>query len=99
MGFRFRRTVKIMPGVRLNVGKKGVSVSAGRRGANVTIGKTGVRTTVGLPGTGLSHTTLHRSNAQGRRARPLAPQRERKRPIILFSIALLLVIIFAVLTT
>lgn len=93
MGFRFRRTIKIMPGVRLNVGKKGVSVSAGRRGANVTVGKTGVRTTVGLPGTGLSHTTLHRRNAT-RSNRRAQPKREYKTGWILLGIALLLLIMF-----
>lgn len=75
MGLRFRRSVKIMPGVRVNLGKKGASVSVGRRGANMTMGKNGVRTTVGLPGTGLSHTTLHRRGAVRRRQ---APQHQRK---------------------
>lgn len=32
MGFRFQRRIKIMPGVTLNVGKRGVSTSIGRRG-------------------------------------------------------------------
>jgi hypothetical protein len=58
MGFRFRRSVKILPGVRLNFGKRGVSTSIGVRGAHVTFGKTGTRTTVGLPGSGLSYTHL-----------------------------------------
>lgn len=92
MGFRFRRTVKVMPGVRLNVGKKGVSVSAGRRGANVTLGKTGVRTTFGLPGTGLSHTTLHRRKAKGRTTRNQR-NREYKTGWILLGVAFLLLVI------
>jgi hypothetical protein len=57
---RFQRRIKILPGITLNVGKTGVSASAGPRGAKVTVGKTGIRTTVGLPGTGLSHTELHK---------------------------------------
>lgn len=57
MGFRFRRRIKLFPGVTLNLNKTGVSVSAGVRGAKVTVGKKGVRQTIGLPGTGLSHTT------------------------------------------
>lgn len=65
MGFRFRRSISIVPGLRLNFGKKGVSASVGVRGAHVTIGKTGVRTTVGLPGTGLSYTE-HQRVAQSR---------------------------------
>ena len=58
MGFRFHRSVKILPGIRLNFGKRGVSTSIGVRGAHVTFGKTGTRTTVGLPGTGISYTHL-----------------------------------------
>lgn len=62
MGFRFRRTLKIAPGIRLNLGKKGISTSIGPRGAKITLGKDGVRTTVGLPGSGLSYTSYHRYN-------------------------------------
>ncbi len=61
MGFRFRRSVKILPGVRLNLGKKGISVSIGPRGAKLTVGPSGTRATVGIPGTGISYTkTLER---------------------------------------
>ena len=52
MGFRFQRRIKIIPGVTLNVGKRGVSTPIGRRGAHITFGQNGVRTTVGIPGTG-----------------------------------------------
>ena len=56
MGLNFRKSFKIAPGVRINVGKKGVSsVSVGPRGAKVNIGKKGTRTTVSAPGTGLSY--------------------------------------------
>ena len=61
MGFRFRRSVKLLPGVRVNFGKRGASVSVGVRGAHVTYGPTGRRTTVGLPGTGISYTHLEKS--------------------------------------
>lgn len=57
MGFRFRRSVGIIPGVRLNFGRRGASVSLGVRGARVTVGPSGVRKTVGIPGTGMSYTT------------------------------------------
>lgn len=55
MAFRFRRTVSIFPGVRLNLGKRGVSVSAGVRGANVTLGRNGLYGNAGIPGTGMSY--------------------------------------------
>jgi hypothetical protein len=64
MGFRFRRSVKLLPGIRLNFGKRGISTSIGVRGAHVTFGKTGTRTTVGLPGSGLSYTHLERPHRE-----------------------------------
>ena len=57
MGFRFHRTVRLLPGLRLNLSKSGVSASVGTRGAWLTFGRNGTRTTVGLPGTGISYTT------------------------------------------
>jgi hypothetical protein len=74
MAFRFRRSKKILPGVRLNVSKSGVSTSIGPRGASVTVGKRGVRATVGLPGTGLSYSTqLGPKPKRQRAAQPAAP--------------------------
>ena len=59
MGFNFRKSLKIAPGVRLNITKKGISsVSLGGKGARVNLGKKGTRTTVGLPGTGLSYSSF-----------------------------------------
>jgi len=55
MGFRFRRTLKILPGLRLNFSRSGVSATAGVRGASVTLGKKGTYANVGLPGSGLSY--------------------------------------------
>lgn len=56
MGWRFRRRVKVAPGVWANVGKRGTSWSFGGRGYTVNVGKRGVRRTISLPGTGLSYT-------------------------------------------
>lgn len=59
MGFNFRKSLKIAPGVRLNITKKGISsVSLGGKGARVNLGKKGTRTTVGMPGTGLSYSNF-----------------------------------------
>lgn len=58
MGFRFRKSVRILPGVRLNISKGGVSTTIGRRGATINLGKRGVRGTVGLPGTGLFYSEM-----------------------------------------
>jgi hypothetical protein len=58
MGFRLRRSIKLAPGIRWNIGAKSTSVSLGPRGAKFTVGTRGTRTTVGLPGTGLSYTVV-----------------------------------------
>jgi hypothetical protein len=54
MGLRFRKSLRILPGVCLNFSKSGVSASLGVRGATVNIGPRGTKYTVGLPGTGFS---------------------------------------------
>lgn len=55
MGLRFRRSLTIIPGVRLNFGTGGASLSVGPRGASVNVGPRGTFANVGLPGTGLSY--------------------------------------------
>ena len=57
MGLRFRKSFKLAPGVRLNVGSGGMSWSLGPRGASVSIGKRGTYFNASLPGTGLSSRT------------------------------------------
>lgn len=61
MGFRFRKSFKIAPGIRLNLSKSGVSTSIGGKGATVNVSKRGVRSTVGIPGSGISYSTSTRS--------------------------------------
>ena len=57
MGFRFRKSFKIFPGVRVNMGKGGfTSVSVGGRGLTYNVNKKGKkRITAGIPGTGMSY--------------------------------------------
>jgi|SRR5690606_7351629 len=56
MGLRFRKSFKIAPGVRVNVGKKSTGVSFGGRGMRYSINTSGRRTaSVGIPGTGISY--------------------------------------------
>ena len=55
MGFRFRRSIKLFPGVTINLSKSDVSASLGVPGATINVGKCGTRSTVGVPGTGLSY--------------------------------------------
>ncbi|OIJ20345.1 hypothetical protein BKP45_09810 [Anaerobacillus alkalidiazotrophicus] len=57
MSFRFQKRVKVAPGLRLNISKRGVSTSIGRKGASVTVGRRGLYGNVGIPGSGLSYRT------------------------------------------
>ena len=68
MGLRFQRRIRVLPGVRLNIGKRGVSTSVGVRGASLTLGKRGVHGNVGAPGTGLSYRTRLDTGAGTREA-------------------------------
>lgn len=56
MGLRFRKSIKVAPGVKLNLGKKSAGISVGTKGARYSVNSSGRRTTtVGIPGTGLSY--------------------------------------------
>lgn len=58
MGTRFRKSIKIAPGVKINVGKKSVGLSVGGKHAGMSFNsKTGTRARVSAPGTGLSYST------------------------------------------
>lgn len=58
MAFRFRRTIKIAPGIKINVNKNSVGMSIGPKGAHISVNTKGQTTkSVGIPGTGLSYVT------------------------------------------
>ena len=97
MGFRFRRSIKILPGIRVNLGKHSTSISVGGRGAHVTLrsGRT-ARTTAGIPGSGLSYT--EGGKLERLQTSPIDPETSRgisKRGWVL-AILLLLVLLAAV---
>lgn len=86
MGVRFRKSIKVAPGVRLNVSKSGVSTTIGVRGASVNVGKQGVYGNVGIPGTGLSVRERLRKPKSNQKSQPSpksamgskAPERPQK---------------------
>jgi hypothetical protein len=59
--FRFHRSIRIVPGVRINLARRGASLSLGRIGATVNLSRRGTRTTLGIPGSGLSYSTPTRA--------------------------------------
>lgn len=76
VGLRFRKSVKLLPGLRLNLSLGGASVSLGRPGATLNISSRGVRATTGIPGTGLSYSTQI-AGARRRSTRQLAAEYRR----------------------
>ncbi len=50
---RFRKSINIFKGVRMNLSKSGVSFTMGRKGVSTNVGKEGVFLNTSLPGTGL----------------------------------------------
>lgn len=58
VGTRFRKSIKIAPGVRINVGRKSVGMSIGGKYGGMSFNsRTGARARVSAPGTGLSYST------------------------------------------
>ncbi len=71
MAWSFRKRVKIIPGVHLNIGKRGISTSMGIPGARVAIGTSGSYFSTGIPGLGTSsRTNLSSSHSPSRDVLP-----------------------------
>ena len=80
MAFRFRKSVKVAPGIRLNVSKSGLSTSIGTRGGSVNLSSKGTRVTASVPGTGMSWTKQTRTTGASPRkpAKRVAQERSRR---------------------
>lgn len=103
MGFRFRKSFKVAPGVRLNVGKKSASVSLGGRGFRTSVSTTGRKTrSVGIPGTGISHVSTrggkrssaaHHTSSHQKPASPLLLRICSKIMLVIAIVALFLTLV------
>ncbi|MFC6523085.1 DUF4236 domain-containing protein [Undibacterium arcticum] len=67
MGVRFRKSIKLAPGIRMNFSGSGIGWTIGPRGASVGIGKRGAHLNTGIPGTGLSNRTKLSGGGEGGR--------------------------------
>ena len=54
MSFRFRKRFKILPGIHVNLGRRGPSLSVGVAGAHITASAKQINIGASVPGTGLS---------------------------------------------
>ena len=56
MSLRFRKSIKLGGGVKVNLSKSGIGYSIGTKGARITKTTNGrTRTTIGIPNTGISY--------------------------------------------
>jgi hypothetical protein len=53
MSWRFRKTFKVLPGVKLNLTARGLSATLGAAPFSINIGPKGVYRNVSIPGTGI----------------------------------------------
>ena len=82
MPIRFRKTLKVFPGVKLNISKHGVSTTVGGRGMHLTFNRYGVRQDLGLPGTGLSEASYIIGRNKGKDGNKAAdPEEEAARHV------------------
>ena len=83
MGFGMRKSFKIAPGVRINVGKKSAGISVGCKGLRYSVNsRTGSRATASIPGTGISYTTStkkYKSNAYSRNSELKRLQKKKEK--------------------
>ena len=97
MGFRFHKRLRIIPGLWINLSKKGGSLSVGGRGATINVNTDGHQETVGRPGSAVSYRTKRR---KGRN--PGAPARGAQGAVtgahIVYLVIIALVILWIIMT-
>ena len=59
MGFRFRKRIRIFPGLWFNLSKSGVSTSIGGKGLTINLKDGKARSTICAQGTGISYRTSY----------------------------------------
>lgn len=104
--FRFRKSIKIAPGVKLNLNKNSTSITLGGKGAHYTVNSKGTKTTtVGIPGTGLSYVDVQSRKASPKPNKKTPPkdsgtphsssENKSKPPILQRNWFLILMLLFA----
>lgn len=97
MGLRFRKSVKLGKGAKLNFSKRSFGVSFGGKGARYSINSSGRRTSsVGIPGTGLSyvHTSGGKKSSSPKRSSGSSTTYAAPKPPMKKSKGMMIVTIF-----
>lgn len=78
MGFRYRKSINLGGGFRINLSKSGVGYSWGVKGYRVTKTASGrTRTTTSIPGTGISYVHKTGKNNRGNSGRRINPPQQQ----------------------
>lgn len=94
MGLNFRKSIKIAPGVKLNIGKKSVGVSAGVKGAHISMNSSGRKTaTISAPGTGLSYTANLNKKKSSRSKKSSEAEKSKVNGVLVAVIVVLIAVI------
>ena len=64
MGWRFRKSFRLIPGVRLNISRSGPSITLGGSPVSLGLGPRGTHLNLGIPGSGIGY--RHRLSSGGR---------------------------------
>lgn len=99
MGLRFRKSLKVAPGVKLNLNKKSASVTFGGKGAHYTVNSKGKKTvSAGIPGTGISYVSTeggrnstYRSSDSSNASSGTPSPRKHKRGCVMYFLMFLLI--------
>jgi hypothetical protein len=65
MAWSFRKRIKIIPGVHLNLSKSGISTSIGVKGANMTFGQSGTNLNTGVPVLNIFSADINKITSKG----------------------------------
>lgn len=80
MGWRFRKSFTVVPGLRLNLSKSGLSASIGGAPLTLNVSSRGLMGTASIPGTGLSFRQHFGSGSDGSNGHP-APSEYTPSPV------------------
>ena len=100
MGFRIRKSVKIAPGVRVNLSNKSVGVSVGNKFVRRSVSTSGrTTTTTHIPGTPISHVSTSTSGSKPHgQHHSSAPAQQTASPLTL-KIAGVIALVFGILAS
>lgn len=90
MGLRFRKSIKLAPGIRVNLSSKSAGLSIGGKGLRYSVNTRGRKTTtIGIPGTGISYSTssgsrrkrTYRSSGRSTQKSQIQAQRQQEKEL------------------